>query len=416
MGDGGAGGFTRGRRLAVLAVLAVLGASCGGGDGGGSTDDSPFGQARAMLRERATLLAEGDVEGYMAAVAPGAEEQERAIAEGAAAVPLAYVNAIVTPGGPRTDTRIGNALVEVVYRYEGLPDDNRFEFELSYDLERRDGKWLITKSLAGGEIGLPMWATGPVSVVQSEHFLGLHRPSLANPDAALAAAENARRDLAGRLEVVESDPVHLVQLAASEEEYADIKGRSSSLGELASATFLFLSLSRPESRHMTVKAHRLLDQGSAVSRDDGELAPPQEVFQHELAHLALTRFDGPFTPGWVNEGAAMYLAGERRLAAWKRGFDEGIWDDVSIDLLAGADTLRGGISYAYVNAAVLYLIEAYGAEQFFEFYRRFLPLGPTANFAENPTAVVLAETYDISVSELDRRTREYMEEAVAAGQ
>ena len=414
MGDGGAREYRPRRWLAGAAAVAVMAAGCGGG-GGARTDDSPFGQARAMLRARASLLAEGDVEGYMAAVAPGAEEQERAIAEGAAAVPLAYVNATVTPGGPRTETRIGNALVEVVYRYEGLPDDNRFEFELSYDLERRDGKWMITKSLATGEIGLPMWGTGPVEVVQSEHFLGLHRPTLANPDAALGAAEDARRDLAGRLDAVESDPVHLVLLAASEEEYAEIKGRSSSLGELASATFLFLSLSRPESRHMTVKAHRLIDQGSAVNRDDGEPAPPKEVMQHELAHLALTRFDGPFTPGWVNEGAAMYLAGERRVAAWKRGFDEGIWDAVSIDLLAGADSLRGGISYAYVNAAVLYLVEAYGAEQFFEFYRRFLPLGPTADFAENPTAVVLAETYDISVSELDRRAHEYMEEAVAAG-
>ena len=402
------------RLLAAVTAALLVTAGCGGGGSSGG-DDSPFGQARTMLRARAALLAEGDVEGYMAAVDPGAEEQERAIAEGAAAVPLSFANANIKPGGPRTETSIGNALVEVVYRYEGLPEDNLFRFELSYDLERRDGRWVIVTSLPGGENELPMWATGPVKATVSEHFLALHRPTIEDAGAALATAEDARRDLAGRLEVVQSDPVHLVFLAGSEEEYAEIKGEPTDPGELAAAGFYFLSLSRPESRHMIVKSHRLVDPTAEAATDDGGRAPPKAVFQHELAHLALTRFDGPYTPGWVNEGAAMYLGAERRLDSWKRGLAEGVFDDVSIDLMGNEEGLVDGIEYAYANAATLYLIEEYGAQKFFDFYRRFVPLGVTGEFEQDPTGVVLGETYDISVFELDKRTREYMEKAVAAG-
>ncbi|MGI8686557.1 MAG: hypothetical protein ACR2MO_15960 [Acidimicrobiales bacterium] len=403
----------RRRRAALLAVVSLAAGGCGSGSGDKAA--GPLEEVRVAMRERAAMLAEGDVDGYLETVGPEAMDLERDLAEGAAAVPLSYVNATVTPDGPRTATAVGNAIVEIVYRYEGLPEDNLFRFSLSYDLEKRDGVWTVITSLPTEEADLPVWANGPIEAKRSEHFLALYRPGLPRAADALDVAEEARTALAQRLDVVHSDPVDLILLAGSEEEYEEFAGRPTDEGELASAGFLFRAFSKAENRRMVVKAHRLVDETTTAAFEDGLRASPRIIFQHELGHLALTRLDGPYTPGWVNEGAAMYLAGERRIAAWKLDLEEGAYDDVSIRSVANEESLADGVEYAYVNATVLYLIEEYGAEKFFDFYGGFLPLGVTPEFEADPAGVVLAENYDISVTDLDRRTREYMDKAVAAG-
>jgi hypothetical protein len=351
-------------------------------------------------------------------VEPGAMETERPIAEGAAAVPLSYANVSFHPqgAGKSTATRFEDAEVEVVVRYEGLPAENLFRFRLRYDLERQGSAWVITESAFGeNEVPPPLWTTGAVESRRSEHFLALYRPGLAVVEEALAAAEEARRGLAERLEDLESDPVHLVLLAGSEEEYNAIKGEESSAGEVAAAGFLYQSIARPEERHMVIKAHLIVDEDAPSRSDDGLELPTELVFQHELAHLALTRHDGPFTPGWVNEGAAMYLAGERRVDSWRVATEEGLFDDVSIAAMADEEGLADGIEYAYANAAVLFLIEEFGAERFFEFYTAFRPLLPSAEFEQSPTDATLLQRYDMTTSKLDEETRAYIDRALAAG-
>jgi hypothetical protein len=411
-------GVRRGRSSLAVAVLLLssLAAACGGGPAGG-VDDSPLGQVRALLRERAGLLAEGDVDGYLAAVAPSAEEAERAFAEGAAAVPLAYANVTFRPRGARsTATSFRDADVQLVYRYEGLPADNQFRMSFEYDVERRGERWLVTRSemvTAGDEgfSGPPIWATGPVAASRSDHFLALYRPGLTNAERALAAAEEARKGLAERIEVLELDPVNLVLLAGSEEEYAELTGRATDAGELAAARFVFNSLGGPESRQMMFKADVVVGDGEPTLGEGGEILPAAQVFQHELAHLALSRHAGPFTPGWAVEGAAMYLAGERRVAAWRVGLASGAFDGMS---LAGMQPgLSDGLQYAYANAAVLHLIDEHGPERFFDLYAGFRPLRPTPEFARDPMGIVLSTHYGLDVAQLDRLTRAYIERAVA---
>ena len=166
---------------------------------------------------------------------------------------------------------------------------------------------------------------------------------------------------------------------------------------------------------MIVKAFLLADEAASSVRDDGVEVPARLVFQHELAHLTLTRHDGPYTPGWVNEGAAMYLAAERRVDDWRYALDEGLFDGVSIAAMGDEAGLADGIEYAYANAAVLVLVEEFGVERFFDFYTAFRPLLASAEFEQGPTAATLLQRYDLTVSQLDERTRAYMEKAVAAG-
>lgn len=397
-------------------LLSSVAAACGGGSGG-AVDDSPLGQVRTMMRQRAGLLATGDVDGYLAAVAPSAEGAERTFAERAAAVPLAYANVTFRPRGAKsTETSFEDADVELVYRYEGLPEDNQFRMTFEYDVERRDERWLVTRSemVTAGDEGFsepPIWATGPVATSRSDHFLALYRPGLPNAERALAAAEEARAALAARIEVLELDPVNLVLLAGSEEEYAEFAGRATDRGELALARFVFNSIARPESRQMMFKADQVVGNGEPTLGEGGESLPASQVFQHELAHLALSRHAGPFTPGWVVEGAAMYLAGERRVGAWKYGLREGVFAGMS--LAAMQPNLSDGLSYAYANAAVLYLIDEHGPERFFDLYTGFRPLRPTPEFSRDPVGIVLSTHYDLDIAELDRRTRAYIDRNVA---
>ena len=409
----------RTRRVgAALVLLAAVSTACGGGGSGFRADDSPAGQVRALLRERAAHLAEGDVAAYLEAVDPAAEAQERAVAEGAAAVPLSYANASFDPqgGGKTTATSFRDARVELVFRYEGLPLENLFRFALEYDLDRRGDSWVVTRSaVAQGDLLPPIWVTGPVEYTRSEHFLALHRPGVTGAAEVLEAAEQGRTRLEERLEGLKSDPMHLVLLAGDDQQYAEIKGAPAGDGEVAAARFLLNAISRPEERQMVVNAGRLADGSAEATAEDGVRAPAAEVFQHELAHLALTRFDGPFTPAWVNEGAAMYLADERRVQAWKAGLELGLYEGMSVGDMGRDEGLGDGVEYAYANAAVLFLIQEFSAETFFDYYRSFFPLAPTPEFEEDPTAVTLEERYGLSVSQLDERTRQFMAEAAGAG-
>ena len=406
----------RRRTLGVVALVVSLAAAACNPVQVDKVGDTPETEIRALLRRRAAMLAGGDVEGYLAAVDPSARAAEAVLADGAASVPVSWANASFhpRPGARSTPTSFRDAEVELVFRYEGLPDDNLFRFSLEYDLDRRSGSWAVTRSeVAEGSDPLPIWASGPVAHLRTEHFLALHRPGLPRAEEAVAAAEEGRRGLAGRLGGLDADAVHLVLLAGSDEEYAAFKG-SPDEGEVAVARTVFRRLSRPEARHMLVKAHQIVLGDATAASEDGAQAPATEVFQHELAHLALTGLDSPVTPSWVIEGAAMYLAEERRVGSWAFGQAEGVFAAMSVGRMAGGGLLDG-LQYAYANAAVLHLVDEFGAERFFEFYARFRPLSPSGAFLQDPTGVTLGDVYDLTTEQLDERTRAYIARAAGAG-
>lgn len=403
------------RTRAWLAVVVVLLAgACSEGEG---TFDAttPLEQVRTMLRQRAKLLVTKDVEGYLRPLSPEARAAEEPLARGAASVPLSFANVTFTPDRvPRPgDTSFLDVPVEVVYRYEGLPEDNRFRFTLRYDVEKRGPSWLVTRSAPEADVPLPLWARSPVQVERSEHFLALFRPGIANAAQALQQAEQARRQLAEKLRFGESDSTHLVLLARDHAEYQEILGQEVAEESVAVAQATFLPFTVPESRRMTVNLGFFVDRGQARLEGHSGALTGVSVFQHELAHLALARIDDPVTPSWVNEGAAMYLASERRVNDWEEGLAEGWFDDLSFATF-GEESLDSFQAYAYANAGVLYLIEELGTERFWEFYVRFRPSLGSAPPDGDLSDAILRQVYDFGAVELDRRTRAYMADAVAA--
>lgn len=154
---------------------------------------------------------------------------------------------------------------------------------------------------------------------------------------------------------------------------------------------------------------------------EAELVPAQ-VFQHELGHLALSRVTRESTPGWVSEGGAMLLSGERRLGSWEAGELEKIYEEVSFTELSADRNLDSAVTYAYANAAVSYLVETFGKKKFWDFYRDFKEYEPSgASMEAHPleelrsdaTHRLLRRIYDMNEEQLDQKTREYIKKAVA---
>lgn len=439
--------------------MALVAAGCAKITGDSTEEAASRGPRQAvdaMLRQRAKALTAGDVEAYLAPMTAEARAVEEPIARGSSAVPLADVSLLMDEADFNdAGTAVSAARIDFIYRYKDLPDDNLFRFRLVYDLERRDGAWMITTSRHDErKTPLPIWARGPVTVASSAHFLALHRPGTTRVEESLGLAEDARGKLLDGL-TLQPDERHLLLLAKDRADYEDLTGAGAG-ASLAMTSYIFRSSrghpTRAEARQMVVNLEAVLanpenkadlgaDHGSRFGgggRDDGrdegiampdELARqledelvPAQVFQHELAHLALSRVSRESTTGWVLEGGAMLLADERRIGSWRLGQLFGIYDRVSFADLSEMGNLNGAISYAYANAAVSYLVETFGEKKFWNFYRDFKEYEPSGSMQAHPleelradaTHRLLRRIYDMNEEQLDDKTREYIASAVQA--
>lgn len=455
------GRLNRSARLLCAAVVGVawLVGACAKTTGGPVDDAAEPGPRQAvdaMLRQRAKALVAGDVEAYLAPMTPEARAVEEPIARGSTAVPLADVSLLMDEADFNdAGTAVSAARLDFIYRYRDLPEDNLFRFRLLYDLELRDGAWIVTTSEHDdSKTPLPIWARGPVAVAKSAHFLALHRPGTTRVDESLKLAETARVKLLEGL-TLQPEQMHLLLLARDQAEYTDMAGDSAGTS-LAQVSYLFRSSAghptRAEARQMVVNLAAVLENperkadlgtdhgsqlGGGAGHDEGggdelvvpeglaeklenELVPAQ-VFQHELGHLALSRVTRESTTGWVVEGGAMLLANERRVGSWQIGSLFGIYDQLSFADLSPAPNLTNAIAYAYANAAVSYLVEAFGEKKFWDFYRDFKEYEPSGSREAHPleelradaTHRLLRRVYDMDEQQLDQKTREYIEKAIS---
>lgn len=416
-----------------LALVVVLGACAEGGDTSPDAEGlgavaNPRGPVQLMLRERADRLLAGDVEGYLAPLSTEALAFEEPLARAAAALPLDRIDLTIDQATISLDgARFDDAEVTFNYRYKDLADDNLFRVHLLYQLERRDGRWIVASAKfdEDGPVPPPLWATGPVELVTSPHFMVLHRPGTPRVAEMLERAEQGLEQLLPKL-TLEADARFVMVLAKDEQTFEANYGDDPT-GVVAAALVELVQTSahpfRPEGRHMVVNLPLMLRSGDVPFEDSGTNLSPTVVFQHELAHLALSRFTRPCTDRWVGEGAAMYLAGERRIDAWRamvagKGLESLSLRDMGVK--EEEDDADPVVDYPYANAAALYLVEAHGAEKFFDFYQNFKDLqGPAcrgrSGRTERATGAdrLLRRYYGFGSAELDGFTRDFIRTAAA---
>jgi len=326
--------------------------------------------------------------------------------------------------GPKSAS-LTNVRISFIFRYEGLPADNIFALPLRYDFA--DSPVLrITASRLEDGANLPIWATGPIEILRSPNFLSLHRPGLRRAAQALEQAEKARSQLEGKI-TFPLESGYVLLMARDRAEYESFSNRGSPVSAIAQAETSFEvkpDSIRVLSRQIVVNLQKLFEEGDA-----------DETFRHELAHLALATLTRPFTPAWVSESAAMYMAGTRPRGAWKEGLRTGRFDKMTFGALATKASLGGGdptgeaatYEYAYSAAAAWYLVETFGAEKYFEFYKSYsdypardlyarLPDARVANDSEEVFGTIAGEltpaalrgAFGLSDSDLDQRVRTWI--------
>lgn len=383
-----------------------------------------------MLGERSARLVSKDAEGFLKPLSPQARAVEEPIARGALQVPLSDLDFSVGDATSSSRDSYRGLEVDLVYRYDRLPRDNTFRIPFIYDLDRLEGRWTVTASKPAGTAILPVWATGPIQFVTSAHFLVLFRPGLPDPNSAAARAEEARTRLAPKL-TVEMDPVHLVLMARNRTEYESMGSRPSPISAVAQQETTF-AISREriaaEGRLIVANLERIATDKDAI-----------ETLQHELGHLALAPYTRPFTPGWVSESAAMYLAGTRPVPTWRQGVRMGRFEVISFTHLTPRLNLgehdplgaTASYEYAYSAAAAWYLVETFGNDKYWSFYSSYSQLpagevfrripspgvGPEADAAMSQLAIEtttagLQRFFGLNQTELDSRVRTWIRNQV----
>lgn len=324
-----------------------------------------------------------------------------------------------------------NRRVELTYTYEGLPADNEFRLPLRYDFDRTAQGWIVAGARVQVGAQLPAWASGPTLFERTEHFLALYRPELDTPSRVLTDAEQARTQLGNKLPFP-LDDAYLLLIAGDETQYRAMAGTTlgpvSPIAQVETSYEVTPHAIRVLARQMVINREKLYESGQTL-----------ETLRHELGHFLLAGVTRPFTPAWVSEAAAMYLAGTRPADIWRNSVAAGKFQGISINRLTRASSLgehgvsREGTSleYAYSAAAGWYLIETYGAQRFWDFYASYadLPAGElydrlpdrtTEVHNESPaddaiedlavqtTGGALSQFFGLSPSDLDARLLTWM--------
>lgn len=410
-----AGRTSAGTALVAVAV-ALLAAGC---SESAQPLDDPRLQVRQLLSDRARALSAGDTEAYLQPVVGDARETEERIAAGAQTVGLEEFKAVLVDAGvDRESGTVTDAEVDLVYRYEDVPENNLFRARLEAEFAQREDHWVITE--AAFDEPVPIWGGGPVAVTRSEHFLALYRPELAerhDPEQLVALAEEAYARLMPRMEL-EEQPRYVVVLAQDSEELVEFADPEDDPPPPALAMVKYsgaglVRRERAQNREMVVNIGAVLAdrpvRGGERVQHHANFDRAREVFQHELGHLVLLPYTYAYTPAWVIEAGAMLLAEERRTDGWAAGLRSGEFDDMSFADLHEQDSLDLR-HYDYANAAALYLVEQEDEATFWEFYRSFRDADSTAEAGR-----LLDLLYGFDAEELDERTMEWMREAVGVG-
>lgn len=410
-------GRCRGTFACCFAVLLLAGCNSAGGGAsekvvngrGGANPSEPI---QRLLQERARRLLAGDIAGYLAGLGPQARGFEEPIARVALSLPFEKIDMTVNEATISDDgTKFRGASVHLIYKFKELPEDNPFRVRFLYDIDRQqDGSWVVVRSVFDRRQGIPppppLWPTGPVEITRSPHFLVMNRPGVPKVAEATALAEKGYTQLLPRLPLV-TDPRALLVLAKDDDEFVASSGTRGGVAQQQSECIPVpaTALCRPEERLVLADLPATLGVAGATGETT---ASPEGVFQHELAHLALSRFTRSCTNRWVVEGGAMLLAGERRVSEWRA-------------LLPKLDsTGLNPLSYGFANAAVSYLVESFGAAKFFDFYQNFKSLpeqecsGNVANVRSRLDERLLRSYYRFGVEDLEGFTRDYIRKALAA--
>lgn len=351
-----------------------------------SAEDRAFAQIEQLLAQQAEALQNGNVDGYLATLAPALQEQQRAIAERIQQAPLVSYTLRLAPAARLDQANSGelaNVPIEILYTLRGIDVDNVFLHEVNVSFTRDGDAWRVSN--IAYDDNPPFWTLGDFVVREMPHFLIFARPEA---QAELPTLEQEAETAYTMLQQqgLALEPRYVAYFAATSDEFSALTGRQAS-------RYLGLALSRYEfSDDQIITTSRAFYINGGVFAEQGNqfnASERQTTITHELVHLALAKDTRPFTPPWLSEGIAVFYSGETGPAHRERLLDSGQLDGLSLQALTAAGSLgehdftgeRVGAEYTFSGETVAYLVEQFGEEQVLAFYRSYAAV-PAADVRE----------------------------------
>jgi hypothetical protein len=295
---------------ALLPVSRPVRAQTGGGD------------VQAVLDARVAALGQGDRTAWLATVDPQAPKAFRdaqgRLFDGLRSIPLETYRleartedtGDLAVGADLSTTRYGGAPVQLPetrqrMRLRGFDTVDAVD-SLWLTFVRRDGRWFVASDTDVADLGLDTargpWDFAPVEVRETAHLLTIFHPAQRDRAIALAAiAEEAIGTLGSRWDQPWPGKIPLVLPAGTDELEALLQSTIDLDKFLA---FVAYGSIRDEGWVATAPRIYIQDENLAKYGRAGQV----ETLVHELAHAAGAPLAGPFTPAWVHEGLADWIA------------------------------------------------------------------------------------------------------------
>lgn len=273
---------------------------------------TPLAAVQEVLDRRAAAVASGDRAGFLATIDPQAnaafkEAQARSY-DGLRSVPITgyRLTARLDDTGDLA-TRAGVFLPETraTYRIEGYDDRDAVD-TLWLTFVQRDGRWFVGADDDVVAVGLDtarnLWDFGPVRLLRTEHFLVVSHPDKASRADELAAlAEEAHRAIRAVWTQPWSGRIPMI-VPSSTEQLEELLQSTIDLDKFVA----FVSYGFVRDTGFEATAPRLFVQDATFFRNSRRFQV--QTLVHELVHAATAGSTGPFTPVWLHEGLAEWLA------------------------------------------------------------------------------------------------------------
>lgn len=412
------------RRLAALAAVLLCGAAgCGGGGGDGADGPngtgargtstpgpaSPEGQLTALLERRAKALQARSAR-RLAATSTGAQRRrDRTVARNAADVPLRRV-----AFEPRSiDVQGARAVVKVRAGYGIAGIRGTFEADRTLRARRTAQGWRIAASTS--RRARHPWEIAPYGARRTRHFTILAPKALATDglDDALEHGYARMRDVLVKGVLRRR---YLVVVAAGAGSAREMTTGIRGVATLAAISDSAVREEGPADRVVQVASQRLLVVWPPFSLLDAD--GRTRVVTHELTHAALAGHTSGRTPGWLLEGIALYVSGDRRVgdAARLVAGDAGSVSRRALTLTGlsepGALGRLGGAgqsaAYAYSSAATFYIADRYGRKRLLKLYSAFNDPALTEPEGPELTAAAVRRALGIPFLRLERDLRRWI--------
>ncbi|HEX2038822.1 MAG TPA: hypothetical protein VHF47_03705 [Acidimicrobiales bacterium] len=280
---------------------------------------SPLAAVQEVLDRRTAAVAGGDRAAFLATVDPQAppafrEAQARSF-DGLRSVPITgyRLAARVDDSGdlaPEPDRFLPET--RATYRIEGYDDRDAVD-TLWLTFVQRDGRWYVGADGEVAAVGLDtarnLWDYGPVRLLRTEHFLVLSHPDKAGRADELAAmAEEAHATFSKAWSQPWSGRIPMI-VPSSTDQLEEMLQSTVDLDKFVA----FVSYGFVRDVDFVATAPRLFVQDATFSRNSRRYQV--ETLVHELVHVATAASTGPFTPAWLHEGLAEWLARGRTSTA-----------------------------------------------------------------------------------------------------